>query len=414
MWHVTSQRWDGSGSRRSALVGRVEQIHALRSGLHRAAEALRAMPLQARASAIAKAARQLLDEQSALGAELREALLLSTRLSLPVIEYGLHTTLKLFEPETLLALYATRSGERLPRAVVTVLAGNVFSAAARPLLFPLLCGTPVLAKAASADDVLPRYLKCALHEADPRLGDACAVTTFSRGERHLERALLEDAELVAIYGSDETIADLRPRLSAKTSIVARGHGLGAMFISRGCLTGQPAARALAARAAIDVAAYDQRGCLSPHVAIVEAGGNVDARQFAGLLAEALDAASNELPRGTVEAPDAAAELQWRGVSAALGELRRGASWAVSFEGQAPLRASPGYRNLAVYECTDLEGLRARLAPLGKHLKALGVAGASARRELTSLAPYVCPLGNMQTPPLDCPLDGLHPLHGYCS
>lgn len=391
----------------------VDSIRALHAAARQAAGPLRAMSLERRAQQIAAAARLLLDDATELGADVRSALLESCRLSAPVIDYGLRTTLALFEPETMLALHHGRCHTRSARAVVTILAGNVFSAAARPLLLPLLCGTPVLAKAASSDDVLPRFLQRALSAVDGRLADACALTTFARGDRELESALLEDAEVLTIYGSDETVAELALRIREGTRLIARGHGLGAMFLSRSALRSPPAARALATRAALEVAAYDQRGCLSPHVALVEAGGEVDARTFSQLLAEALDDAEQQLPRGPIDDLGASAQLQWRGVAAAIGQLHIGQHWAVSYEDGDALRPSPGFRNVAVYETENIADAVTRLGRFGPHLKALGVAGTGARQQLRAMAPYVCPIGTMQAPPLDAPLDGLHPLHGYC-
>lgn len=125
------------------------------------------------------------------------------------------------------------------------------------------------------------------------------------------------------------------------------------------------------------------------------------------------ALARELPRGKVPQGAAAEQLQWRGVAAALGDLHASADCAVSHEGAAALRSSPGYRNIAVYECADLAAMRNRLLPLGPHLKALGIAGADAAHALSDLAPYVCEVGAMQSPPLATALDRLHPLEGFC-
>ncbi|HEY6877874.1 MAG TPA: acyl-CoA reductase, partial [Polyangiales bacterium] len=82
----------------------------------------------------------------------------------------------------------------------------------------------------------------------------------------------------------------------------------------------------------------------------------------------------------------------------------------------PLRVSPGYRNLQVLALPDASQLAPRLAPLGVHLKALGVAGVPDLRAFASTlpartAPRVCPLGQMQTPPHDASHDALPPYEG---
>ena len=82
-----------------------------------------------------------------------------------------------------------------------------------------------------------------------------------------------------------------------------------------------------------------------------------------------------------------------------------------------MRLSPGYRNVAVYDCPDEASLGDLLRPLGKHLKTLGVASdAGARRVLAAalpppLAPRVCAVGEMQTPPFGSIADGELPWAG---
>jgi len=396
----------------TTLAPRAGEIAKLHARLRLAASTVRALPVAERAAWVAAAAERLLDATAAPGREVRDDLLRSTGLTPPVIEHGLRTTLGLFSRDALLALHAGRDVEHATQSMVVVLSGNLFSAAARPMLLPILCGCGVLAKASSSDDVLPRHLMRALASIDARLGAACEVVTFAHADGEPTAALLQGAELVSVYGSDETVAAISERLADDTRLLAHGHGMGVMFVAADALSDASLARDIAQRAALDVAAYDQRGCLSPHAVIVQQGGAVDAHAFAGLLGDALQTLALPFARGALAPDAAAAQMQWRGVAAAVGELHCGSDSAVSYEAHAPLRISPGYRNISVHDCADVSGLRARLLPLGRHLKALGVAGSIARHELSSLAPYVCEIGAMQTPPLDAALDGLHPLAGF--
>ena len=86
-------------------------------------------------------------------------------------------------------------------------------------------------------------------------------------------------------------------------------------------------------------------------------------------------------------------------------------FAVSYEGSEALRQSPGYRNVGVYACTNAEALGAWLAPAGAHLKCLGIAADRSQRERVAaelpatLAPRVCGVGCMQSPPLSRLSDG---------
>ena len=94
------------------------------------------------------------------------------------------------------------------------------------------------------------------------------------------------------------------------------------------------------------------------------------------------------------------------------ELHQSATSAVCYAGDGPLQITPGYRNVSVYARSDVQALRAELIPLTPQLKALGLQGDRARLALANIAPYTCRLGEMQTPPLDATLDGLHPLEGF--
>jgi hypothetical protein len=399
----------------SAGAPTAAELRAARADLANAAPALRAMTIAQRADAIERACRLLLDPQSRHGAQLRDELLRTSGLSVPVIEHGLRTTLSLFTRDGLCTLiaHAPRSAAtaRTPQLATVILAGNVFSAAARPLLLPLACGASVLAKAASDDDALPRALHGALATSDPRLGAACTVARYAHEDAALTRELLAGAELISVYGSDDTVEAVRATADPAARVLAHGHGLGAVFVAGDALASETSARAAAERIALDVAAYDQRGCLSPHFALVELGAAVEARAFARFLADALHAIERTLPRGALPPAAAAAQLQWRGVAAALGELHAHERCAVSYEAGHPPRPSPGHRNLSVHDCTDADAAHAQLARLGDHLKALAIAAPNASAKLASVAPYVCGFGAMQTPPLDAALDRLHPLAG---
>jgi hypothetical protein len=312
------------------------------------------------------------------------------------------------------ALPAPHPGAQRVRAgqlCALVLAGNVFTAVARALAMPLLFGMPVLAKASSHDAAFARLLRRALQEADPELGEAVQLTVFGADAESELHALLERADVVSAYGSDDTLQRLRARLPATVDFVAHGHGLGAAFVDQRALADEDSAASHASALAFDVAAYDQRGCMSPLVAWVREGAPVSPERFGELVFEALGRLAKTLPRGPLPLEAAAAQLNFRGVAALRGTLLEGDGYSVCCEGASALRVGPGYRNLQLLGIAGASGLGARLAPLGVHLKCLGVAGVADLSELLSalparVAPRVCPLGRMQTPPLTPLADGL--------
>jgi hypothetical protein len=368
-----------------------------------------------RARWLANAFAHLARSDSDLGREAVQVLAASSGLSEPMVRWALETTLAPLTFETL------RELERAPtmhgclrarpgRLCAVVLAGNVVTGAARAIGFPLLFGWPVLAKASSGDDALARLLEAALAEGDPELADAYRVVTYAAEQESLNDILFEQADAVIVYGSDQTVNIIRAQLNATVSFIGHGHGLGAAFIGRAA-NAEEAAHALA----LDVAAYDQRGCLSPHVAWVERGGTPPV-EFASLVHRELAQLAVTLPRGRMPFDLAGTQLSWRGVGAMRGHLFEGDGYAVSCEEEGPLRVSPGYRNLQVIALDDAALLPSRLASLGSHLKTLGVAGvadvaALARALPPGVAPRICALGQMQTPPPEALHDALPPWEG---
>lgn len=350
----------------------------------------------------------------------------STGLSGPMVRWALETTLGGATEDAWLALARAhlrpppgRDARPQPARLVAVwLAGNVFTAAVRGMFLPLLAGAPVVAKASSRESIFPRLLARTLAEESPAIGRALAVVGFAGDDAAAGDALLAAADVVSVYGADGTVAALRGRVPATSRVVPHGHGLGAAYVPAAALDGERAAERVARALALDVAAYDQRGCLSPHAVFVEEGGAVPPAELARLLADVgLAELAASLPRGPLPADVGGAQLQWRGVAAVRGALFEGDGYAASFEDRAPLRVSPGWRNVAVLACDGPEDAVARLAPAGSHLKSLGVAGdAAAGRRLaallrTPLAPTLAPVGQMQTPPLDVLADGAPPLEG---
>ncbi|MDH5492904.1 MAG: hypothetical protein OEY14_13200, partial [Myxococcales bacterium] len=194
--------------------------------------------------------------------------------------------------------------------------------------------------------------------------------------------------------------------------LAHGHGLGAAYLPPSSLQGERAIRASVEALALDVGAYDQRGCLSPQFVFVARGAGLGARELASRLSsEGLSALEEALPRGELPLALEAAQMQWRGVAAAIGELFEGPRCATSFEPGLRPRLSPGHRHVSVLECEDLEEFLGVLRLFGGHLKALGVGGGVEERRRVAEAlgpaqrPLISPLGQMQTPALDAETDG---------
>lgn len=326
---------------------------------------------------------------------------------------GLNETLESITMERLLAILerAERAAPPGTRAAplglhLTILPSNVFTAPLRAMLLPLLFGNPVIAKASSRGDCLAHLFAEAIAEVDPLMRDALFVITFSSSERALLERLLVQAKSVAAYGTDQTVRAIRELLPAQTRYQAHGSGLGLAI-----LDGEVGDEILS-RFAEDIIAYDQRGCLSPHALYIRG----DCEEAASALERALTAASFRRPRGAIPLELASAQLQWRAVGEARGELIEGHDFAITIEPEGPPRISPGYRNIAIIPLRSADEFRQIAKGLGQRLKALGIESEEREAIVKSLPPLAVPrvssLGAMQRPAIDEPWEGLAPHEGF--
>ncbi len=381
---------------------------------------LAALDDDAIAQGLSRAAARIGLRRSDFDKDARTAIESSSALSPAMVDYCLAGSCAAVSETAVRRLLARAEADRpgvvrtSSRLAAVVLAGNVFTAALRAVVVPLALRVPVVCKASTKDDVLPRVLKAALEREAPAIAAAFDVVTFPGGDEALETVLFAECDVVSAHGSDATISAIRERIPKHARLLAHGHGLGAVLVTGAAISDAEERARVAHEIATDVGAYDQRGCLSPHFVLV-AGEPEQARELAIAIEHALGDLARSLPRGALAVADSTAQLQWRGVALARGELFEGDGHAVSFEGPTP-RLSPGFRNVAVVPCRDVDEAIARLAPMGVHLKSLGVAGVDLRslaaRLPAPLAPRVCDIGQMQLPPLDALTDGELPWSGF--
>ena len=388
-----------------------EAIRARAEDVAQAGVWLRSVSTKERVRWLSKASSTLARRAEDACAALSEA----TGLSAPMVRWATRTTLDTISEETLLELAAQASKRSSPSSkpiamLSLVLAGNVFTAAVRGILVPLLLGVPVLAKASSKDSLFPAMLLDAIRDSDPRLGASLDLVTFTGGDAALEAAFVERADAVSAYGSDETIAAMALRLGAKP-LIAHGHGVSVAYCDAEALHARAIDETIE-RLALDISAYDQRGCLSPQLVYVEETRHMTALSFARRLCEdGLGPMGLSLPRGALPIATGAVQAQWRGLAEVEGDLLRGDAYAVAVRPSHPIRWSPGYRNVSLSPVSGIDDALHAMKPIGSNLKCIGASlnsVSSLRDRLAqsrALGAYVCALGEMQIPALDAPADG---------
>ena len=254
-----------------------------------------------------------------------------------------------------------------------------------------------------------RAFASALAAEDAAFASALELVSFPSDDDAALGELLA-APCVVAFGSDETMAAVGARLGPTQRFVRHGHRLSVGVLGEAALAGPGLADAAAALA-LDVALWDQQGCLSPVAVYVLGVERVPDALLAGLAAAFAEAASR-WPRGRA-LPDATARLGVERDTAALRaaagadvRVATGQGFVLVAEPDPAFRGSPLQRFVRIHPAPTPERLLEALAPLGPHLAAVGVAGLGplsgrVERELAALgATRVCPLGVLQAPPLD--------------
>ncbi len=296
-----------------------------------------------------------------------------------------------------------------PRLIVHILpSGPIADVAIISLVSSLLVKSASLTKIAATDLLAPLFLR-SLQRTAPVLADACALMTWEGNRADLARAAFAQSDCAVVYGSDETVSAVRGLIPPGVRAIFHGHKVSFGMVARECCTPETAAQV-----AVDVATYDQRGCLSPHLFYVESGGAHTPLAFAEQVAEAMDGLCRQPPTGSAEEATriwhlrATLPLKGGTVFQSEGSL----NWTVLYDPDPTFAISPLLRTIWIKPVENLADIFVRLTPVLRHLQAAGmaVADASRRRELAEgLAKAgvlrICRVGQMQRPPLSWHHDG---------
>ena len=387
-----------------------DDVHQRLAELREAGSRLRARPARHTVDALAGLLDAWSDPRSPWRRELERDLPEATGFSRETVAEGLRLGLAPWTGEALRELVADElGGEPLPEglpATALLLAGSIPMPTLVSMLAPLVLRSPVLAKCALRDPVTAPLVARSIREADPELGACVAVLDF-RGSDEACTAALLGAECVVATGSDETVAAVRARLAPGSRLVEHGHRLSVAVLGRHCSGGSGLAD-VARRVALDVALWDQLGCLSPLSVYAQRADAV-----AEALAEALAEAERRLPRGRVETRAAALAAHERDAAelraaAGQGVTLRAApdgAWTVVREADATPRPAPLHRFVRVHPVEGPSELLAALRPLAEHLAGVALEGFASEEPalaeaLAGLgASRVCRPGSLQAPPL---------------
>jgi hypothetical protein len=308
---------------------------------------------------------------------------------------------------------------RGPVMLVHLTAGNLPNPTLLSIVLGLLVRSAQFVKCASSTSLLPRLFAHSLYEMEPKLGACLEIAEWRGGRDDLETVLYAEADCVTVTGADETLAEVRGRVPPHVRLLGYGHRVSFGYVAHEVLSNFNA-RKLAAQAATDVVTWDQQGCLSPHVFYVERGGSIAPEQFAEMLADELARREETEPRGKITVQEAAAIAARRGfyeirAAAAMNTRhwtsRGSTAWTVIYEADPQFQLSCLNRFVYIKEVTRLsDALNAAEMVRGKvSTVSLAAPESRAQRIATELAEWgvtrICPLGQMQRPPLAWRHDG---------
>jgi hypothetical protein len=309
-----------------------------------------------------------------------------------------------------------------PQLMVHIAPGNIPNPVLAEMVFGLLLRSAQFVKCASGSAFIPRLFAHSIYMADPKAGACLEVAEWKGGAAHLETALFAEADCVLATGSDEMLEAIEKKVPRTARFIGYGTRVSFGYITREAL--EQNAEALVQKAAADITAWNQRGCLSPHVIYIEDGGKVGAGAFAALLAAELAAVEKTFPRGTLITAHAAAISARRSfyeVRAAHSEETKiwaspeSTAWTVVLETDPRFQVSCANRFIFIKAVGDMTQALQGVETMREKVSTIGLAAApdQVRAIVQHLARWgarrICPLGQMQNPPLSWRHDGRPPL-----
>lgn len=303
--------------------------------------------------------------------------------------------------------------------VAHITAGNLPNPTIMSMVLGFLTRSAQFVKCASGASLLPRLFAHSVYQIEPKLGACLELAEWRGGSRLLEEALFSEADLITATGNDETLREVSMRVPPSRRFLGYGHKVSFAYVGTGMLGGGMATQT-AKLAAADISAWNQLGCLSPHVIYVQDGAIIPPSGFASLLADELSERELSEPRGHVPVEVSAAIASRRSIyqlrASASEETRiwtspQSTAWTVVWEADARFQLSCLHRFIYVKTVKDLtdalqhaDVVRGKVSTVG-----LAVPPELAQDHARELARWgaarVCPLGRMQRPPLAWRHDG---------
>jgi len=306
-----------------------------------------------------------------------------------------------------------------PELLVQLTPGIPPSAGLLSMALGVLARSAQFIKCSGGGSWLPRLFAHSLYEAEPKLGACLEIAEWPAAKLELDQALFGEADCVTAIGSPEVLTATRQQLAARVRFLGSCRGVSFAFIT-GAMLSSHNARRTAEQAAVDIVAWNRLGSLSPHVVYVEKAGGLPPEAFAEMLAEELARREESEPHGKLTAEAAAAIAGRRSfyqVRAAHSPdtlhwcSKDSNAWTVVYEADPRFQLSCLHRFIYVKGVETLGEALLNAENVRDQVSTVGLAATAdkAKALAKELADWgvtrICPLGQMQNPPLTWRRDG---------
>jgi hypothetical protein len=358
---------------------------------HRAA--LRGMTTARIADRIGQLAERWLSPGHPRFTETVRATAAHTGYSEAMVEWSLRELLRRMSPASLTALVEAELGSREPfqaprsaaalpcdrgahppALIFQVLAGTVPPVAIESIVLALLARGPILLKTSSSEPVVARAFLQELREIDPGLARHVSVMTWTGGDARFDAPAARAASIVSVYGGNDAVNAILARCQFPTRFYGYGHRISFGVLGPTADTVGPAFLSrIVEDIALDAAAYDQRGCMSPHVLFVSRHTPWTADDVGRAIAsKGFPAVEARLPRGTLSTGTLAQIQQARGTAEFTAKVYESPTALTIVHDETAFHASPGGRTLHVVPYDRPRDLIAAIQPFADAISVVGL------------------------------------------
>ncbi len=249
---------------------------------------------------------------------------------------------------------------------------NVFTVGILSIFEGLLSGNINILKTSASQNQLPQLFMEAFLEFDTKelLKPYIIVLEVSSKEHELLQSIIDCADVVSAWGSEEAIKSLRSMTPQGVRFVAWGHKISFAYFAKESLGDEESMRGVAE----DICLLDQNACSSPQDIFIESSDFEElkafAKKFANILGDVSAKTQRAIPSSGVQAEiSTVASIAKTEEALGLTHLIRAEdfSWSVIADRRSSLGVSPLYRTILIKPLEERE-IISTLHPMKSYLQ----------------------------------------------